>query len=265
MLIDFDLRWTNNTLVEKTREHCFNDWLDWKEAPFHSWTRTMASALMGRTVRLWYNQLLDKPPRIGAPTQWHQDGALMGHGDGNRLISCWMPLDSVDEQSGCMHFSDGGHRSGERRPRRVRERGGDDADVVPGRHDIRKERRRENRRRRSSTTPTTPSVQLERLPGPRDPPARARGGGNRRVALTTRRPHAAADNAWRPNKGGRAGARAALDEHSRGGRRRQAVRDRGLRQERGREDGALQACDRSQPNDPPAPSIRGSRLLSKND
>ena len=31
MLIDFDLRWTNNTLVEKTREHCFNDWLDWKE------------------------------------------------------------------------------------------------------------------------------------------------------------------------------------------------------------------------------------------
>ena len=73
----------------------------------------------------------------------------------------------------------GGRRSGERRPRRVRERGGDDADVVPGRHDIR--RRRKNRRRgsRSSTTPTTPSVQLERLPGPRDPPARARGGGAR--------------------------------------------------------------------------------------
>ena len=32
MLIDFDLRWTNNTLVEKTREHCFNDWLDWKKS-----------------------------------------------------------------------------------------------------------------------------------------------------------------------------------------------------------------------------------------
>ena len=31
MLMDFDLRWTNNRWVEKTREHCFNDWLDWKE------------------------------------------------------------------------------------------------------------------------------------------------------------------------------------------------------------------------------------------
>ena len=31
MLVDYDLRWTNNKWVEKTREHCFNDWLDWKE------------------------------------------------------------------------------------------------------------------------------------------------------------------------------------------------------------------------------------------
>ena len=30
MLVDYDLRWTNNKWVEKTREHCFNDWLDWK-------------------------------------------------------------------------------------------------------------------------------------------------------------------------------------------------------------------------------------------
>ena len=89
------------------------DWLDWTGAPFHAWTLRMASALIGAPVRLWYNQLLDKPPRVGAPTHWHQDGTLMGHGDGNRLISCWMPLDAVDEGSGCMHFVDGGHRRGE--------------------------------------------------------------------------------------------------------------------------------------------------------
>jgi ectoine hydroxylase-related dioxygenase (phytanoyl-CoA dioxygenase family) len=89
------------------------DWLDWTAAPFHAWTLAFASALMGRPVRLWYNQLLDKPPLVGAPTHWHQDGALMGEGDGNRLISCWMPLDTVDEHSGCMHFVDGGHQDGE--------------------------------------------------------------------------------------------------------------------------------------------------------
>lgn len=88
------------------------DWLEWTTAPFHQWTLRMASALMGQPVRLWYNQLLDKPPLVGAPTWWHQDGALMGQGDGSRLISCWMPLDSVDVDSGCMHFADGGHRQG---------------------------------------------------------------------------------------------------------------------------------------------------------
>ena len=31
MLVDYDLRWTNNKMIEKTREHCFNAWLDWKE------------------------------------------------------------------------------------------------------------------------------------------------------------------------------------------------------------------------------------------
>jgi len=89
------------------------DWLDWTASEFHRWTLHFASALMGQPVRLWYNQLLDKPPRIGAPTHWHQDGALMGHGDGSKLISCWMPLDTVDADSGCMHFVDGGHKGGE--------------------------------------------------------------------------------------------------------------------------------------------------------
>ena len=89
------------------------DWLGWTEAPFHAWTLRFATALMMRPVRLWYDQLLDKPPRVGAPTLWHQDGALMGHGDGSRLISCWMPLEAVDVDSGCMHFVDGGHRDGE--------------------------------------------------------------------------------------------------------------------------------------------------------
>ena len=30
-LIDHDLRWTNNKMIEKIRALCFNAWLDWKE------------------------------------------------------------------------------------------------------------------------------------------------------------------------------------------------------------------------------------------
>lgn len=88
------------------------DWLAWREAPFHTWTLAFATALMGRPTALWYNQLLDKPPRVGAATFWHQDGALMGGDGADRLISCWMPLQDVDVDSGCMHFVEGGHRDG---------------------------------------------------------------------------------------------------------------------------------------------------------
>jgi len=88
------------------------DWLAWTDSDFHRWTLSFAAALMQAPLALWYDQLLDKPPRVGAPTFWHQDGGLMGEGDGARLISCWMPLESVDEDSGCMHFVDGGHRDG---------------------------------------------------------------------------------------------------------------------------------------------------------
>lgn len=88
------------------------DWLEWRTAAFHQWTLSFASALMGAPLALWYNQLLDKPPRVGAATFWHQDGALMGADGGDRLISCWMPLQDVDVSSGCMHFLDGGHQQG---------------------------------------------------------------------------------------------------------------------------------------------------------
>ena len=88
------------------------DWLEWTDTDFHRWTLAFSAALMQAPLALWYDQLLDKPPLVGAPTFWHQDGGLMGEGDGARLISCWMPLDDVDEDSGCMHFLDGGHHDG---------------------------------------------------------------------------------------------------------------------------------------------------------
>lgn len=86
-------------------------WLDWRSAPFHRWTLATAAALLEDDVSLWYNQLLHKPARVGAPTFWHQDEALFHPGlVWPRMISCWMPLADVDTTGGCMHFRDAAGR-----------------------------------------------------------------------------------------------------------------------------------------------------------
>lgn len=82
-------------------------WVGWREAPFHRWAHEVAAALLGERVSLWYDQLLYKPARVGAPTLWHQDE---GHAHSDlvwpRMVSCWMPLDDVGPAGGCMHFRD---------------------------------------------------------------------------------------------------------------------------------------------------------------
>jgi len=77
-----------------------------------AWMREFAAALLGRPVEFWYDQYLAKPPRDGAVTEWHQDEAYWGRNLDERGITCWMPLQDVDERNGCMHFVRGGHRDG---------------------------------------------------------------------------------------------------------------------------------------------------------
>ncbi len=87
-------------------------WPGWTAEPLQAWTARFAAALLGGPARFWYEQLLEKPPRCGSATWWHQDGASLPPGAGERLISCWLPLQDVDEGRGCMRFLDGSHRGG---------------------------------------------------------------------------------------------------------------------------------------------------------
>ena len=87
-------------------------WSGIAETPLRRWVVGFASALMGRDVEFWYDQFLAKPPREGAPTYWHQDEAYWGRHLDDRGITCWLPLQDVDERNGCMHFVDRGHRDG---------------------------------------------------------------------------------------------------------------------------------------------------------
>jgi len=82
------------------------------ESPFRRWAIAFGSALLGRPVEFWHDQFLGKPPGTGAATRWHQDEAYWGRNLDERGITCWMPFHDVDESNGCMHFIDGGHRTG---------------------------------------------------------------------------------------------------------------------------------------------------------
>jgi phytanoyl-CoA hydroxylase len=82
------------------------------EMESRQWTISFASALLGRPVDSWYDQYIAKPPRDGAETYWHQDEAYWGRNLEDKGITCWMPLQDVDELNGCMHFTDRGHLDG---------------------------------------------------------------------------------------------------------------------------------------------------------
>jgi ectoine hydroxylase-related dioxygenase (phytanoyl-CoA dioxygenase family) len=85
---------------------------DFSKAPFRVWAVEFGSALLGQPLEFWYDQFLAKPPKVSAPTRWHQDEGYWGRNLFDRGITCWMPFHDVDEHNGCMRFADGGHRLG---------------------------------------------------------------------------------------------------------------------------------------------------------
>ena len=87
-------------------------WRGIADARFRAWAVEFASALLRKPVAFWYDQFLAKPPGRSAPTCWHQDEAYWGRNLDDKGITCWIPLQDVDETNGCMHFIDGGHRHG---------------------------------------------------------------------------------------------------------------------------------------------------------
>jgi phytanoyl-CoA hydroxylase len=62
-------------------------------------------------VRLWHDQALVKYPKESKPTAWHQDTVYWPMNETGGL-SCWMALDDVTVDRGCMWFLPGSHRAG---------------------------------------------------------------------------------------------------------------------------------------------------------
>ncbi len=62
-------------------------------------------------VRLWHDQALIKYPRDSKATAWHQDTVYWPMNEGGGL-SCWMALDDVTVDNGCMWFIPGSYKLG---------------------------------------------------------------------------------------------------------------------------------------------------------
>lgn len=88
----------------------------WRIAPaFHDlvWNRAIlvpASQLLGGAVRLWHDQLFVKPARHGGVVAWHQDYSYWTRTEPMAHLTCWIPLDDVNEDNGCLHYIPRSHR-----------------------------------------------------------------------------------------------------------------------------------------------------------
>lgn len=79
----------------------------------------MAAQLLGvESVVRTFDMLIYKPPGHPHPTPWHQDSAYdaqpfapAGHLTPHHSVQFWLPLDDVDEDTGCMQFVPGHHRA----------------------------------------------------------------------------------------------------------------------------------------------------------
>ena len=69
-----------------------------------------ASQLLDGAVRFWHDQLFCKPPRHGGVVAWHQDYSYWTRTKPMAHLTCWIALDDVSRENGCLHYIPGSHR-----------------------------------------------------------------------------------------------------------------------------------------------------------
>jgi len=81
-------------------------------AQFAVYTKALnlAKSLLGNDMALDFDMLIDKSPHTNTPTPWHQDEAYWIDMEDKRATSCWIALDEVFRENGCMWFVPGSHK-----------------------------------------------------------------------------------------------------------------------------------------------------------
>ena len=68
-----------------------------------------ASQLLGGAVRFWHDQLFCKPARHGGVVAWHQDYSYWTRTKPMAHLTCWIALDDVTVDRGCIQYIPGSH------------------------------------------------------------------------------------------------------------------------------------------------------------
>lgn len=68
-----------------------------------------ASQLLEGSVRFWHDQLFCKPAQHGGNVAWHQDYSYWTRTKPLAHLTCWIGLDKVDQENGCLHYIPGSH------------------------------------------------------------------------------------------------------------------------------------------------------------
>lgn len=72
-----------------------------------------ASQLLGnKTVRFWHDQLFCKPAHHGGVVAWHQDYSYWTCTKPMQHLTCWVALDDVTTENGCLYYVPKSHAWG---------------------------------------------------------------------------------------------------------------------------------------------------------
>ncbi len=72
----------------------------------------IAKILLGDDLAIDFDMLIDKAPHTNMETPWHQDEAYWLDLPDKRAVSCWIALDDVTKENGCMWFTPKSHLQG---------------------------------------------------------------------------------------------------------------------------------------------------------
>jgi len=72
-----------------------------------------ASQLLGdKAVRFWHDQLFCKPAHHGGVVAWHQDYSYWTRTKPMQHLTCWVALDDVSTENGCLYYIPKSHQWG---------------------------------------------------------------------------------------------------------------------------------------------------------
>ena len=85
-----------------------------KEYARHPRILEVVTCLIGPDLKIFLDQTLCKPARVGSAKLPHRDSASASWTriDPPDLVICWMALDDATEENGCMRFFRGSHKRG---------------------------------------------------------------------------------------------------------------------------------------------------------